>query len=250
MRLPEKKYYRLKEVADQWACTVEDLLSFGENGQIQLCIVLESTLLEEMKSRLVNENDLSNPLFRIVQRDSEEPVEYLLERIGIGNKAGVYPLSEENVLLVGRGEPIKDIEDLNDGCVSYRFGLFDDSLEFQPIERKFETTDLVITHKEKLRFEEACDIANDGNIGEKERSTWLKIIYLLTHELADHKPVLVKTDGLNISQLETILKKTAKKHDLPDKGLSNSTLSKIYNEAITELEPDTPPPVIKIKPKK
>jgi hypothetical protein len=191
-----------------------------------------------MKSHPVDENDLNDPLFRLVHRDSE-PVEYLLEHGEIHYRAGVHPLVEENVLRIGRGEPIEDVEDFNDDCISYRFGfmreLIDDSLKFQPIERKFEIADLVVTHNERIRFEAACDMANGDAIGKKERTTWLKIIYLLMHELADHKPSLVKTDGINISQLETILKKTAKKQDLSDKGLSDSTLSKIYLEAVTEV---------------
>ena len=233
-KLP-KKYYSLEETAKGCHCTINDLLHYGETGKLQLCVVLEGAVVEERKSRPVNKKD---PLFKIIQGNSAKPV-YLEESTGTKNIAGIHPLCEENVLRIKRGKPIDGVEDFNDDCISYCFGLINDDLKFQPIERKIEITDLVITHEEKIRFEATRDIASGDDIGLKERATWLKIIYLLMHELADKKPVLVKTDGLNISQLEMILKKAAKKYDLTSTGLSNSTLNKIYSEAMTELMPHT-----------
>lgn len=96
--------------------------------------------------------------------------------------------------------------------------------------------------EEKSRFEATCDIASSadsgGDIGAKERTTWLKIIYLLMHKLANHQSNLAKPSGVNASQLAEVLKKAAKEYGLSDAGLSKSTLSEIYNEADKKLEPD------------
>lgn len=139
---------------------------------------------------------------------------------------GPYPISKEDA-----GRFLENIGGL--------YALEVKSLPESVKERWGGQRNLVITHEEKSRFEATCDMASGNDIGERERSTWLKIIYLLMHELGDYKPSLIKTDGLNISQLEKILKKAAQKQDLSDNGLSNSTLSKIYNEAATELMPNT-----------
>ena len=250
MRLPEKDYYSLKKVADQWKCSIEDLLYFGETGRLKMCVVLPPTHVKRLNMQKLEKNVES---LELSLKGKCLPVKPLLEALSVLNplmenamesffiSSGIYLLSRKSIIDIRRGEGIMPVKSLNNDMLYY----FCDEKPSQHnilglSKRKFEITDLVITHEEKMRFEAIYGLARSNDIGEKERSTWLKIIYLLMHELADHKPVLVKTDGLNISQLETILKKTAKKHDLSDKGLSNSTLSKIYNEAMTELMPSTP----------
>jgi len=106
-------------------------------------------------------------------------------------------------------------------------------------ERWGDQRNLVITHEEKSRFEATCDMASGNDIGEKERITWLRIIYLLMRKLANHQSNLAKPSGVNVSQLAEVLKKAAKEYDLSDAGLSKSTLSKIYDEALESLMPHT-----------
>jgi hypothetical protein len=106
----------------------------------------------------------------------------------------------------------------------------------------FDVSDLymeksAIQHFEKL-LNSKQDVARD-EIGVRERITWLKIIYTLMHRLADHQANLVTGSGINISQLESTLKKTAKAHGLEPTRLSATTLSEIYKEAVSRLVPDT-----------
>lgn len=215
-------YYRIKDLVKEWSWDESKILHYGETGQLQICVVWDSKWRGRTDSNPKIEEEK-------IFRHPDTPVR--------PKPGGLHPLYKEDILRIRHGKGITCIRDINNATVAYYFT--DAGKPPKDIERKFKITDLAVTHEEKIRFEAVCDLASSNDIGEKERITWLKVIYLLMHELADHKPNLVKTDGLNISQLETILKRTAKKHDLSDKGLSNSTLSKIYNEAMTELMPDT-----------
>ena len=224
MHLPKKEYYSLQKVALGCRCTKNDLLYYGETGLLQLCVMLENTVAEARKFCLAGK------VSQIFQ-GSAKPV--------IRNIAGIYPVCGEDVLRISRGQPIDGVEDFGDDSIFYVFGLIDNDLKFQPTGRKFEIADLVIPHEEKARFEAFCDMTSGNDIGEKERITWLKIIYLSIRKLADHRPNLAKPSGVNVSQLAEVLKKAAKEYGLSGAGLSKSSLNKIYNEALESLMPHT-----------
>lgn len=144
---------------------------------------------------------------------------------------GPYPLSRKGVLQI-----IADKYEM-----PWRF-----EVNWDPEE---ECSNLVITDEERVRFEATCDMASNASpdtdekerVGEKERISWLKIIYLLMHLLASKISCLTKGEGnnLNISEFEKKLKEVAPKYDLTEVGLSNSTLGTIYKEAENKLMPDS-----------
>ena len=138
-------------------------------------------------------------------------------------KIGPYPIPGENILKILNADFFSSADRPSKGEICKR---------------------LIVTHEEKLRFKPPSDQVNSNDIGEKERSTWLKIIYLLMRKLANHQSSLVKKSDVKMSELEKVLKKAAKDHGLTDKGLSDSNLSNIYNEAVRVLMPD-PPPLLK-----
>jgi hypothetical protein len=89
------------------------------------------------------------------------------------------------------------------------------------------------------------NMLKDG-IGNRERGTWLKIIYLLAMKIAEkNKAVYLKKDALNATAFETLMKtiardlhvvKSLNDEDKPEQissithGMSDATLSKIFNE--------------------
>ncbi len=89
------------------------------------------------------------------------------------------------------------------------------------------------------------NMSKDG-IGNRERGTWLKIIYLLAMKIAEkNKAVYLKKDALNATAFETLMKtiardlhvvKSLNDEDKPEQissithGMSDATLSKIFNE--------------------
>jgi hypothetical protein len=180
MHLPVKKYYSLKEAADQWDCTVDDLLYYATTGDLQICVQMDDS--PKLKKKY-------------------HPKIPRSERIGIYTfgfncDSGVYGLSKEEVSNIRRGKGISGVEDLKDKEIFYMFYRFKRKKKEPPfteepthdsedikkyftinaykgdiaiadfkkelkdviehIKKKFPTEDLVITNEEKLRFEKEC----------------------------------------------------------------------------------------------
>ncbi|MDD5757980.1 MAG: hypothetical protein PHI06_02740 [Desulfobulbaceae bacterium] len=101
-------------------------------------------------------------------------------------------------------------------------------------------TDLQVRLEKESEAEANGKATVKDGIGNKERGTWLKIIYLLADKLADtNRTAYLKNDGtFNLSKFEEVLKDQAA--DLLGNdarmgnighGLSNDNLKKIFDEA-------------------
>lgn len=229
MALPKlhKNYYRLDEVAEEWGWTVDNILDYAEHDKIMLSVNIRSkgetaTILAPILSHSIR-------VIRNPDCGSTIPI-----YVGISCLYG-----EESIEIIS-WRKIKDLP------FNYEF------------QQSVTLEMLIITHQEKKRFEQECIIENtaiemsivnvgtqiisDDVIGQKERKTWLKIIYLLADKLADsNRSAYLKADGsFNMSKFEDVLKNKA--GDLlgtddninnSGHGLSNDNLKRIFDEAKT-----------------
>jgi hypothetical protein len=90
---------------------------------------------------------------------------------------------------------------------------------------------LVVRPNYLLDFEKSISDKGEKDIGKKERTTWLKVLYLLTNLVADKRPGLkFEKGGFNASELEKALKEKAGTLEVEPYGLSSKTLKKIIDE--------------------
>jgi hypothetical protein len=139
MRLPEKEYYSLKEVADQRGCTVNDLLHYAETGKLELCVTIYPGFYE------VGEEPENGPFWPI---DTKK--EYLTG--GLYSVCLHYKIYENKWLLGIRHPQKKD---------AYLFLSKRNNYVISKI------TELLVTHKEKLRFKAAHELASNNDIEKK-----------------------------------------------------------------------------------
>jgi hypothetical protein len=156
MSSPEKEelYYYLSDLADKWHYEVNKLLYYGETGQLQICVVWDS----EWRGR----TDL-NPKIEVekIFRHPNTPVR--------PKPGGLHPIYKEDILRIRHGKGIECIRDINNATVAYYFT--DAGKPRQDIEKKFQITDLVVTHEEKLRFEETYNLASNTKANTPRKST-------------------------------------------------------------------------------
>lgn len=135
MRLPAKKYYSLEEVADQWDCSISDLLHYAEIGKLEICLYVYLGFYEAAKD---------------VQGENAKRV---FTPSGPCHIAGLIPEQWRIMRLSGhlniKKQPAKFL-------VKHPF-----EEAYLKLERDFHISELIVTNEEKLRFEAACDLASN-----------------------------------------------------------------------------------------
>jgi hypothetical protein len=145
MRLPAKEYYFLSDLADkdEWDCKVDALLHYGEIGLLEICVYIDSGRYEVHRPGQEAQN---------IKKEYVPggPCPILLKPEGWRNlrmQGHLLPLSPQGDVII-----IKHPQE-----EAYIF----------PIKRDYAISDLIVTHKEKLRFGAACELASGNNIKKK-----------------------------------------------------------------------------------
>jgi hypothetical protein len=183
----KKDYYPLEEVAKGRPYTVNDLLHFGETGRLKMCVVLPPTIVEITRLTPINELDENSKWAKLInephedseQAKGEDPPEFIHETIKMDEIAGPYHLFAGDVMSIRKEKKKKkeekgEKEKKEEGIESVHDGNFDTNRMFyrflddngRRTKKKFDITDLVITHEEKIRLEKECgsDKPEDENI--------------------------------------------------------------------------------------
>jgi hypothetical protein len=107
MQKLKKDYYPLEEVAKEYPpYTVNDLLYFGETGQLQMCVVLPPTIVEITRLTPINELDENSYWAKLMNEpheDSEKAKgedlpEFIHECVKMGEIAGRYNILAVDVI--------------------------------------------------------------------------------------------------------------------------------------------------------
>jgi hypothetical protein len=126
MRLPEKEYYSLQEIADQWGCNTDDLLHYAEIGRLEICLYIDKA-----------EYEVGKTWNEAVNKDKEYfpggPCPVWLTR-GEWRNLRIYGDQPRMIFIK---HPQKK---------AYIF----------PVERDYAVSELIVTNKEKLRFKKEC----------------------------------------------------------------------------------------------
>ena len=222
MKKTPLEYYNLNEIARQWKYPTNDLLYLGETEKLQLCVVLEDTLVEKRKSRPVDKKD---SLFKIIQGNSTKPV-YLMESTETRNIAGIYPVCGENILRIRKGRPIDGVGDFEDDSIFYVFGLIDNDLKFRPTEKRFEIADLVIPHEERVRFEKEY-VSIQMEMGNRERENFLRLIGAFIERYYSKKTYRKSDNSPNADAISKEFHGWLLDNNFSDKGISEEKIRKM-----------------------
>lgn len=228
LHMPPKNYYRIDEIALKWGCSKEDLLDYGEQGQLEICV----RVMHDAESYTVE-----------IDKHGREFPNWLYPKY----LNGPYPLTKESIVSVKHSLPLKTVlPRKSEGEGGVEFWNLKEPLLVLPT-----SSALVITHDEKIRFEKEHGHIEEGvpltkkQVGNRERGTWLKIIYLMAMKLAENNRKLISKGTLNANAFESLMKDIARDLDVVQKlededkgelvhlitqGMSDSTLSKLFQE--------------------
>jgi len=157
MRLPEKEYYSLEDIADDCRREVDELLVCGINGKLEICLLAnETAILKKIGLEL-------NP-----------------ELIG---KLGPYPIPRKSILKIrnaagffssidrlgGQGkigfrESVPSRKPISETHKTIIKEAIRETMAIPPLSKEEICKSLIVTHKERLRFEAICDMANSDDI--------------------------------------------------------------------------------------
>ena len=145
---PPKDYYRLDSVAKEWGCTVEDLLDYGEQGKLEICI------------RLHHDKAWC---YEVDEMDGEEYANNMYPE----SLVGPCPLSHSDVINVRQSLPISFFlprqSDKSIGIDGWRLD--------KPLTVHHDSESLVITHEEKTRFQAEFEAYADSGLPASEIPT-------------------------------------------------------------------------------
>ena len=121
MQKLKKDYYPLEEVAKDCHCTVNDLLYFGETGQLEMCVALPPTIVKITRLTPISELDENSYWAKLInephedseQAKGEDPPEFIHEAVKMDEISGRYYLSAGAVTFIRRGEGIESVHDGN-----------------------------------------------------------------------------------------------------------------------------------------
>jgi hypothetical protein len=181
MHLPEKEYYFLSDLADkdEWDCKVDDLLHYAEIGKLEICVYIDSGRYEVQRpgqeiqkikkayKEYLLDDSCPIPLkkFRIdVYTDREKYERAQQEAYNI--KKEYFPGDSCPILLRSEGWRNMRMQ----GHLQGDLVIIMHSQEgayITPVKRDYAISDLIVTHKEKLRFGAAYELASGNDIKKK-----------------------------------------------------------------------------------
>ena len=242
---PPKDYYSLAEIAEEWGWPLSEIFDYGKQGKLEICIwfkCTEATLCEiDYEKERLEYGSFNLKEIKCVILDGAYPLlpSQLDEVEGLDADIDIF---FQDIKLLKLQPFMASFEPIPSGNVKYGYDFG----------TRYSDPWMVITHEEKIRFEQASmtngttiEIPGAG-IGNKERGTWLKIIYLLAVKVAEkNKAAFLSKGTLNAIAFEKLMKTIARElemvssldaADQPEQiknityGMYDSTLSKIFNE--------------------
>ena len=245
------KWYPVSELAEEWNCSIEKILRYGVDGELQLSILI---LPKKMALRLSSYVDrkIENPSTRkemldILKDAVEKDVKLKHELIELAAKNGPVPcpLPKEEVLNLWEDwwPKAKEYSTLLRSIMSlladptkwkeYSTLLCSMSLP-ELIDNKSQLTvmmqSVVVTHEEKIRFEKECNPKT--KMGNRERENLLRLIgALISQHYHGAKYRKSTDDSFNASTIAQDFHDWLEVNGFSDEGISPDSFRKLIPKA-------------------
>jgi hypothetical protein len=247
MRLPEKEYYFLSDLADkdEWDCKVDDLLHYGEIGLLEICVYIDTGKYVVYRTGQEAQNTekeyfpgdaLQRQLQRLLfiwPQDREE--EY-------------FPGDSCPILLKSEGwRNMRRLGHLQGDIVIIKHPQEDAFIS--PVKRDYAISDLFVTYEEKLRFEKECAPIKT-QMGTTERENLLRLIGAFIEIHYQGNDYRKNDSSPNATAISKKFNGWLINNDFSDKGMTEGKFRKLIPDAydlIMENKKKNPKPKIKLK---